>query len=221
MKQIPLAGRNPFVVLEGGDGSGKTSVRKHLFARLREQNVVALSTIPVSWLIPESTEVITKAKYFNYKFPPQTILRAYVRDKEELTRRLLEPHLPWRPVICDRFVLSDIVYNELLYSIPVAETAEAYRASSVIEPDFMIFMDTPPEVAVARLDKRFQTQRHEWETFEKQQRIYAAFSGVLQQNPAGLKVKVLRLDNSGGLEETLQQVDSLVVPEILGAVRKF
>lgn len=219
MKRLPLEGRNPFIVLEGGDGSGKTSVRKHIFTRLRENNVVALSTIPVSWLIPECTEIITKAKYFAFNFPPQSILRAYVRDKEELTRRLLEPHLPWRPVICDRLVLSDIVYNELLYGIPTKESAEAYRASSVLEPDFMIFMDTPPEAAIARLDKRFHTQRHEWETFEKQKRIYATFSDVLQQNPAGINAKVLRLDNSGGLEETLRQVDSLVIPEILAAVR--
>ncbi|HEU5323126.1 MAG TPA: hypothetical protein VFX28_20135 [Methylomirabilota bacterium] len=217
MKRDRREGRHPFVVVEGGDGAGKTSVRQHLFARLREHGVVALSTIPVSWLVPAATEVITKAKYLGYAFPPERIVRAYVRDKEELTARILDPHLPWRPAICDRFVMSDVVYNEIVFGIARDDMAAAYRASAVREPDLVVFIDTPPEVAVERLRRRAHGQGHPWEALEPQRRVAAGFQAVLAQNPMALAAEVIRIDNAGDLARTLERVDALVLPRLLAA----
>lgn len=127
--------RHIYLVLEGSDGAGKTSIRKHLFRRLVEAGNEVLTVIQTSWLIPEHTEVITNARYHHRQYPQEVITAAYVGDKEAMTRYLVEPNLPYRDVIGDRFVASDMVYHQLLWGIPPERTYEAYAASAVRFPD--------------------------------------------------------------------------------------
>jgi dTMP kinase len=215
MKTLPRTLRFPFIALEGGDGSGKTSMRQYIFRRLSEAGTVALSTITTSWLLPEATELITKAKYAGMRFAPERIVAAYVADKEEFTRRQLSKQLHWRPCIVDRFILSDIANNEVLFGIPGAAMIEAYRNSEVLEPDVMVWLDTPPEIAMERLDRRSNRQRHAWEHLQQQQGLYAAFKRLLNDNPLQLQTRIVRLDNSGPIPATYQQLEQRVIEPLL------
>jgi dTMP kinase len=215
MKTLPLASRFPFLVLEGGDGSGKTSVRQHIFRQMRFHGVVPLSTITTSWLLPDATELITKAKYGGMQFSSGRIVDAYVRDKEEFTRRQLLKQLPFRPCVVDRFIHSDIANNEVIFGIARDEMINAYDRSAVLEPDIIIWLDTPPEVAVDRLSKRVGRQRHSWEHLTEQRRLHSTFVDLLQSNPLQLKSTVARLDNSGSLAETLEQLEGMVIQPLL------
>lgn len=211
------ARRHPFVAFEGGDGSGKTTIRKRLYAALRERGRDALSLIPMSWLVPECTEVITNAKYNGVPTPPPRITRAYVRDKEELCARLVEPHLPWRPVLVDRYAASDIVYHQVLYGTPRRTTYEAYAGSRIRWPDLVVYLDTPPEVAVARMEARRPGQLNAWETLEKQRRVYDGFQEVLFGGGFATGAEVMRVDNTGDPEDAVRRVLDELVPRLAPA----
>jgi dTMP kinase len=215
MKTLNASDRFPFIVLEGGDGSGKTSMRQHIFRRLCDAGTLALSTITTSWLLPDATELITKAKYLGMTFATGRIVDAYVKDKEEFTRQQLLVQLPSRPCVVDRFVLSDIANNEVLFNIPRRAMIEGYQRSEVLEPDVIIWLDTPPELAMERLSKRSGRQRHPWEHLQQQVGLYSAFKDLLQDNPLRLGSRTVRLDNSGLMARTLQQLEVAVIEPLL------
>jgi thymidylate kinase len=194
-------------------------MRQHIFRRLSERGTVPLSTITTSWLLPDATELITKAKYAGMRFAPGRIVAAYVMDKEEFTRRQLSQQLRCRPCIVDRFILSDIANNEVLFGIPGETMIEAYRRSEVLEPDVIVWLDTPPEIAMERLARRSSRQRHPWEHLHQQRGLYAAFKKLLDENPLQLRSRIVRLDNSGSIPATYQQLDQFVVEPLLEAVR--
>src|SRR5918995_401954 len=110
-----------FVVFEGADGSGKTTLREHGLSRLRARNVDALTVPQVSWLDPCAAAVITASRFRQgaglYRPTQPAVTDAVVRDKEALTQRLVEPQLSRRHVLGDRHVASDLVYHDVLFGI--------------------------------------------------------------------------------------------------------
>ncbi|WP_030378778.1 MULTISPECIES: dTMP kinase [unclassified Streptomyces] len=205
--------RYRWVVLEGGDGAGKTSIRKHLYGAAQRADQEVLTVIQTSWLVPEHTEVITNARFHNRPLPRPRITAAYVGDKEAMTDRLIDPHLAERHVLGDRFVMSDMVYHQVLWDIPMDDTYQAYARSRVRFPDLTLFVDTAPETAVRRLMARGSDRRNRWDNLETQRRVHELFTHILYHSdryPALGRIVVV--DNSGDLETTFAHVDRVFLP---------
>jgi dTMP kinase len=199
-------GDHLFVVIEGTDGSGKTTIRKHIFTELRRRGTDVLSTPGYYWLEPEHTRIIVDARFHGVRLPDETILAAYVGDKELLSERLIGPHLRHRNVICDRYVVSDMVQQALTWRMPPEVTYRRYLASAVRRPDLVLFIDTPPETSVRRLSSRPAQRRHPWEAYEPLVRAYRVFRRLLVSGEFPGFGPVLRIDNTGSQEETLARV---------------
>jgi hypothetical protein len=91
-------------------------------------------------------------------------------------------------------ILSDVVYNQILFSIPMEQSAERYRQSVIREPDLIVFLQTPPQTAAKRLDLRTHTQRLQWENLPHLERIYRGFQDVFHRNPIGLRGELVAVD---------------------------
>jgi dTMP kinase len=198
--------RRFFLVVEGGDGAGKTTTRKHVYRHLRDHGHDVLSLQGRSFHDPRHTAVITNARFHGRHHPPGEILRAHVGDREQLSDRILRPHLAWRHILCDRYVTSDIVYQSIMWDIDVRTSWEAYLASSIARPDLILFLDTPPTVAAERLNSRSTGGTFPWEELEVQKKVYSLFNRILFGAELPPLAPVLRVDNSGSLVETQQQV---------------
>lgn len=201
-----MAEHRSFVVLEGIDASGKTTIRKLLYRKLTMAGVDVVATIPSSWLDIWSTRLITDARYNGVATDPKLITQAYVRDKETLTERLIEPQLRNRHVLMDRYILSDLVYHAVIWGIPPEVTDRAYRQSRCLAPDVTVWIDTPVEIAANRLQARGGARRP-WELRDRQVRadaIYRELIGGLLGPPSAL---VVRFDNSidGDLEDRVER----------------
>ncbi len=205
----------PFLALEGTDGAGKTSLRKVAFQALKRQGRELLTTTPFSWRDMEAAETIVMAKAHAVPTPEALITRAYVRDKEVLSDRIIRPQLRFRPVLSDRFLASDLVYHQVLWHIPPAETYRAFCSSRVRMPDVIVFVDTPPEIAFERLEKRGTGGKNRWDYLDKQKRLYELFCEVLFSGNFPALGKVVRIDNSGEKEETARAFLDALSP-ILG-----
>lgn len=205
-----------FIALEGPDGSGKTSIRKHLFARLRSAGLELLTLPQHCWLVPAAAEVIVAAKYEARPPAKDELVDGYLRDKLATVKHLIQPHLPFRHVLADRYIASDAVYNEVLWGVPHTETLERYMSADVLLPDLVVYLDTPTQVAFdrANLRRRGGTDTlHAWDTLAHQEHLYDVFQQVLRRWPT----PVVRIDNRGSLDATLQAVDAEVVAPWLAA----
>lgn len=204
-----------FFALEGTDGSGKTTIRKHVFRVLREHGMDVLATTGNHWLVPEHTAVIAGARYNGERHPRAAVTRAYVADKEALCNELLRPHLRHRHVLSDRYVISDVVYHSVLFGTPPDVTYRAYAASTVLRPDAVFFIDTPPEAAARHLGERPASRHHPWDAQSTQRRIYDLLRDVaLGDSYPELSAPVVRIDNSGPLQDTLDAVTEEVLTRI-------
>lgn len=207
-------GFHRFIALEGPDGSGKTSIRKHIFARLQRASVGLLTIPQHGWLVPAASAVIVGAKYEGRQMPSSELLEAYLQDKLATADHLIRPHLPFRHVLADRYVVSDAVYNEVLWGVPHTETLERYMRARVLLPDLVVYLDTPTQIAFdrANLRRRRGTDTiHVWDTLPHQERLYDLFQQILGRWPS----PVVRIDNSGSIDATLRSVDSEVIEQWL------
>ena len=193
------------IAIEGGDGSGKTSIRKLLFKELSELGRVPISISGSCWLDLDSTETITKAKYFKQAFSQSEIMNAYIMERLTQEEVLFTPNLKYRDVLTDRYVISDVVYNKLHFGIDYETSITAFKEKRFFEPDLIIFMDTPPEVAVQRLIDRGNTIHH-WESLEKQKKVYEGYKSIIQENELGFRCPLHVVDNTRPLTEVEQEV---------------
>lgn len=208
--------RGFFLVLEGGDGAGKTTIRKHVHQHLRDHGHDVLSLQGRSFHEPRHAAVVTNARFHGEPHPLDEILRAHVGDREELSDRILRPHLARRHILCDRYATSDIVYQSIMWDIDVRKSWEAYLASSIARPDLILYLDTPPTVAAERLNSRSTAGTFPWEELEVQKKVYSLFDRLLFGDELPLLAPVLRVPNSGPLAETKRQVTAKVSELLAG-----
>jgi dTMP kinase len=141
-------GRGRLVVLEGIDGSGKSTQAKHLARALgamltAEPGATSLGAdLRAMLLDPQKSSVSLRA---------EALLMA--ADRAEHVAEVLEPALAHgRWVVSDRFTASTIAYQGYGRGLDLAEleTVAAFAASGV-EVDLQILLDLPVEVARARM----------------------------------------------------------------------
>lgn len=203
-----------FVAIEGTDGSGKTTIRKHLYQQLRLRQIDALSITGYSWMSPEHTKVIVQARFHDICYSADSILNAYVGDKERLSRDIIIPHLQHRTVICDRYVHSDLVQQMLHWSMPAKRGHDRYLASCVQRPDVVLFIDTPPEIAITRISNRPTARLHPWEQSEPLRRAYDSFQQILYTTRDKPFAPLVRISNTGDLGSTLDTVTRVVLDRL-------
>jgi len=148
-----------FIVFEGIDGSGKTSVAKAIASRLISENAVLTGEPTKTWLgeavrrsHAERTDAFTEAFLF-------------LADRTEHTesiRRWLEEG---RTVVSDRYFHSTIAYQaaaleEKVRFDPFEWLIEENRKIS-IEPDIVFLLRVDPETALRRVNARGSLSKFE------------------------------------------------------------
>lgn len=143
--------RGLFVVLEGPEGSGKSTLVEPLAARMRESGAT-----PIVVREPGSTRVAEIARQAlldpDHPVGPLTELFLYLAARADLVQRVIEPALAaGTHVISDRFALSTEAYQMAGRGIPAEVVLPANRAAAGgLRPDVTLIIDLPPELGRAR-----------------------------------------------------------------------
>jgi dTMP kinase len=140
-----------FIVLEGGDGSGKSTQSARLAARLREQGLVVFETYE-----PGSTAAgaLIRDLLLHRQEPiaPATEALLMAADRAQHVVEQLVPALErgeW--VVCDRYVPSSLVYQGVVRGVGVDVVDDLNRAATaLVEPDVVILLDLPDATARER-----------------------------------------------------------------------
>ncbi len=165
-----------FIVFEGIDGAGKTTQARMLHARLAAENArVELVADPgttelgkaVRKLLLESDAPISKAAQLLLFSTARAELAEYIRE------RLADNFT----VICDRWLLSTLVYQGEIGGHCTDFIREIYRKTSGLLPDCCFFMDLPSNMSVGRTGPgRDRYERVDEETRARMAAAYHRFS---------------------------------------------
>lgn len=146
--------RGKFIVLEGGEGSGKTTIVERMkkefpdFVYTQDPGGTKLGHEIRDLLMSDKTKDID----------PRTELLLFLASRAQMITEIIKPALDsGKTVISNRFALSSIAYQ--IYGRQRPELLPLYRAVSdlILEgymPDACILLDVTPEIGIARVHTR-------------------------------------------------------------------
>jgi len=154
--ELRAAGREsktPFIVIEGIDGSGKTTQVDRLCRRIGGTYQAEPTHGPIGRLIRAHLQ---GREHFCH---PATLAQLFALDRKEhcvgaLHTLLHEGKAPRPPVVCDRYVLSSLAYQ----GMQLGDVPRVWRMNVehglLIRPHVVVFLHLAPDVANDRIKAR-------------------------------------------------------------------
>lgn len=201
-------GRAMFIVLEGGEGSGKSTQVPRLARRLRESGRDVVVTFE-----PGATVRGAELRRFlldnEDPLDPRAEMLVMAADRAQHVADVVRPALArGADVVSDRFEPSTLAYQGSARGLGVEEVERVSRwASGGMQPDLVIVLDVPDEVADARVPSSRDRVEAAGTGF------HAAVRAAYRELAPGRGWVVL--DGSGTPDEVTESVWSTVV-EALG-----
>jgi dTMP kinase len=146
---------NIFLVLEGGEGVGKTTQVKMLENVLAKNGYSYISTREPGGTI--NAEKIRELVLHN-NFDSMTNLLMFMGARHENIINFILPNKKkYNFIICDRFVLSTFVYQGLIGGIPLDVISYLHEKINFdIYPDLTLVLDADLDKSYDRLNKRIE-----------------------------------------------------------------
>ena len=158
--------RGLFIVIEGLDGSGKSTQARLLANWMRKRGIDVILTRE-----PGGTPVgrgLRRILLSASQLDSLTELLLYIADRREHVRQVIEPALrAGRTVISERFSASTAAYQGYGRGLDMELVETLNRlAAGRLRPDLTVILDLPPDKAQARLTNRsrdrLESQRPEF-----------------------------------------------------------
>ena len=140
-----------FIVVEGPEGAGKSTLVRSLAARLQAEGRPVVTVRE-----PGGTPVAEAARKVVLKFPhdmaPAAELFLFLTARADLVHRIIRPALDAGDVVvADRFELSTMAYQVAGGGLPGEDVARATRlATGGLVPNVTLVLDVPVEVGRQR-----------------------------------------------------------------------
>ena len=139
-----------FIVLEGGDGSGKSTQARNLSQRLRRRSIpVLLTREPGGTPSGESIRRLLKGQR---SFRPMSELLLFEAARAQLVESVIRPGLDGgNTVICDRYTPSTVAYQGHGRGLDLAMIQQLNEmATGGLVPDLTVLLDLSPLVGLSR-----------------------------------------------------------------------
>jgi len=141
----------PFVVIEGPEGAGKSTLVRWLGGQLRaESHHVTIVREPGGTPIAEAARKLALKSRHDRAFGAELFL--FLAARADLVERVIRPALAnGHVVIADRFGLSTLAYQVAGRGLPRADVEAALRvATGGLSPDLTLILDVPVTVGRER-----------------------------------------------------------------------
>ncbi len=171
-----------FVVLEGGDGAGKSTQLARLAAWLREAGHEVVVTYEPGDTVLGATLRTLLLDHASGDVSPRAEAMLYAADKAQHVYELVRPALDaGKVVVCDRYVDSMIAYQGAGRVLDVAEVRQLTDwATNGLLPDLTVVLDVPVERA---LGEKVDLDRLEAAGTEFHERVREHFLDLAAQDP--------------------------------------
>lgn len=179
-----------FIVMEGPDGSGKTTQINLLEQYLKEAGYECLITRePGGTVIGEEVrELILNPEY--KEMSPVTEMLLYAASRAQLVHEVIGPALETgRIVISDRFVDSSIVYQGIARNLGISTVAAVNAPGiGIYRPDGIFFIDLSEAEGIRRKKNQKKLDRMEQESIDFHHLVSEGYRKVLAERPEVIKI---------------------------------
>ena len=150
------AAKGLFVVIEGQDGTGKTTLAREIVAALTAHGVVALGTREPSGVFGQR---IREAAREGVRLEPWEEMAHFCMARAQHWREVIEPALASGiVVVCDRWLYSTMVYNVpricAAYGEASGERAAQMARASGVRADLCLCLLVSEDARLARIEAR-------------------------------------------------------------------
>ena len=161
---IHLKGK--FITFEGGEGSGKTKLSNKLFEEFIEQKLpVVLTHDPGGTSISEAIRRIVLSK--DSKVGTYAEMLLFAAARAQLTADVILPALEaGKTVICDRFLISTLVYQGALRGHDSAILRTIFEYTCNVNSDLIILLNVDAEIGLKRSYKVLNNKNVDESKFE-------------------------------------------------------
>lgn len=179
-----------FIVMEGPDGSGKTTQINLLKQYLEEAGYECLITRePGGTVIGEKVrQLILNPEH--KEMSPVTEMLLYAASRAQLVHEVIGPALEeGKIVISDRFVDSSIVYQGIARNLGIS-TVSAVNAPGIgiYRPDGIFFIDLSESEGLRRKKEQKKLDRMEQEGIDFHHMVSEGYRKVLSGRPEVVKI---------------------------------
>ncbi|MBN2927535.1 MAG: dTMP kinase [Eubacterium sp.] len=179
-----------FIVMEGPDGSGKTTQINLLEQYLKEAGYECLITRePGGTVIGEEVrKLILNPEY--KEMSPVTEMLLYAASRAQLVHEVIGPALEaGRIVISDRFVDSSIVYQGIARNLGISTVAAVNAPGiGIYRPDGIFFIDLSEAEGIRRKKNQKKLDRMEQESIDFHHLVSEGYRKVLAERPEVIKI---------------------------------
>lgn len=190
-----------FVVLEGIDGSGKTTAWQFLKDHYSSDPSVLFLREPTNLPTGRKLRACLQGK----EPPPDTDegwMDLFLADRQaNVTENIIPALAEGQLIVQDRYTFSTAAYQS---ASPDSARQVLAKQKHFPAPDVIIYLDLKPEQALTRIDRRSGIEgREHFESRQRLERIYANYQSILPDN-------CLRVNASNSQEEVRNQVLAII-----------
>ncbi|GAS85817.1 dTMP kinase [Paenibacillus amylolyticus] len=187
-----MQGRGKFITLEGGEGSGKTTMIGRIGSYFEERGIPYVVTRE-----PGGIEIAEKIRSIildplHTAMDARTEALLYAAARSQHLAEKVEPALKaGKAVICDRFVDSSLVYQGYARGLGIENVWAINRfAIGDLMPDVTLYLDIEPEVGLARIDAHDgrEVNRLDLENLEFHRKVREGYFLLKEQFPERIRV---------------------------------
>ncbi len=189
-----------FIVLEGIDGAGKTTLAERLSQRLHELGQDTLLTF-------EPTQgrwgKRLRESFTGTRLSPEEELNLFLLDRQEhLDKEIIPALQQGNVVLCDRYYYSTAAYQGAIGLDP--DKIMKQNRKIAVRPDIVIFLQIDPEQALKRIIKG-RKKANSFEKLDYLQRVAELYERILheEENSGRNGARIIRIDASLPQEEIL------------------
>ena len=190
-----MQGRGKFITLEGGEGSGKTTMIGRIGSYFEERGIPYVVTRE-----PGGIEIAEKIRSIildplHTAMDARTEALLYAAARSQHLAEKVEPALrAGKAVICDRFVDSSLVYQGYARGLGIENVWAINRfAIGDLMPDVTLYLDIEPEVGLARIDAHDgrEVNRLDLENLEFHRKVREGYFLLKEQFPERSELSML------------------------------
>lgn len=213
-----------FIVIEGGEGSGKTTQLRRLHDWLRNHPELGLGGIgggDASLLLtrePGGTTVGQSIRSLLLTPEPSTMIQdttellLYAADRAQHVQACIQPALvQGKIVLCDRYTDSTVAYQGYGRGLDLALIDQLNAiATGGLESDLTLWLDVEPALGLQRTKDRGVLDRLEQASLEFHQRVRVGFQRLAHQYPG----RIVRIEASLPEDQVAHQIQAVVLERL-------